>query len=411
MRTLFLMRVVALACVTLALGMAVKWLGIAIPLKPFFAVIAAILAFNAWVWRRATGNAVIADADVFLQLLVDIGALSIMLYFSGGATNPFASFYLPVLAAAASMLPRYQALILSCCAVAAYSLLTTSYVPLQLGDPDRAVSYHLAGMWVNFAVSAGLITWFVAALSNTVRQRDVQLARARVQHAENERLLALGIQAANAAHALGTPLSTIAIIVSELRHEIGNLQGEAGGTMHPLLDEELAIIETQIQLCKSALDRMGEEYSGSPSDAGNHTSDMAAWFAHFLDQWRLRYPATRLDCNLQSSAALGARRDALAQILTTVLDNAARAVAQNGATVSISLFDEPQHAVFRIHDGGDGVPAALLPRLGSEVVAGTSNGRGIGLFLAFASARGIGAEIHLASAPGQGTSVIVRVPL
>jgi two-component system sensor histidine kinase RegB len=410
LRTLLLMRLVALACLALAMAVAVSWLGIALPLLPMTSVIAILLIFNLWAWRRARRPGSRPDADVFLQLLIDIAGLSVMLYFSGGATNPFASFYLPVLAAAAAMLPRHLALILSCCAIGAYSILTGSYVPLHLGDPDRAISYHLAGMWATFAISAALITWYVAALANTVRQRDAQLAQARVQHSENERLLALGIQAANAAHALGTPLSTIAIIVAELRHEVGTLQANSEATAPSFLDEELATIETQVSLCKSALDRMGTEYPAAMPDGASGDQSLAQWFFSFLDQWRLRYPATRLRYNISAVSVHCDKQEVLAQILTTLLDNAAQAVAQSDATVTVSLAEEAQHAVFCVRDDGAGIPAELLPQLGQQQVASRSNGRGIGLFLAFAAARRIGASIRLESKAGHGACATLHLP-
>jgi len=78
--------------------------------------------------------------------------------------------------------------------------------------------YHLAGMWVNFALSALVISWFVTRISATLRQRDAQLAQARERQAQRAHVLALGTLAASSAHALATPLATIAVLVGELRH-------------------------------------------------------------------------------------------------------------------------------------------------------------------------------------------------
>ncbi len=397
LKTVALMRMVALACLVIVLTSAVALLGITLPAIPVVCTLVALLLFNLWRWGKARRVELAPEREVFIQLLADIAALSVVLYCSGGATNPFVSFYLPALALAAAMLRRQYALFLAGIAVAAYSLLTWFYLPLHLGDPERAISYHLAGMWANFAVSALLITWFVARLSHTVRQRDAQLAEARVQQLQSERLLALGIQAANAAHELGTPLSTIAIITSELRHEVD--------AMPDFLQEELAIIEEQVALCKSALERMGRTLS-----APDENAPLSHWFEQFLDGWRLRYPATRIAVDIAPLAGRPLHYEALAQILTTLLDNAAQAVEPHGAVVRVGLRAEAGQALFTVHDGGPGIAPDLLAQLGHKQVA-SRTGRGIGLLLACATARQIGASVTLSSPAEGGALAVLSVPL
>ena len=400
LKTVALMRLAALGCLVVVLTPAVALLGIALPVVPIAGTMGALLAFSIWRWSRAQRSELVLEREVFIQLLADVAALSVMLYCSGGATNPFVSFYLPALALAAAMLRWQYSLLLAGIAVAAYSLLTWFYLPLRLGDPDRAISYHLAGMWADFAVSALLITWFVARLSHTVRRQDAQLAEARVQQLQGERLLALGIQAANAAHELGTPLSTIAIIASELQHEVDAIP--------EFLQEELAIIEEQVALCKAALERMGRA-----SVALDEHATPAQWFEQFVDRWRLRYPATRLVSDIAPAAAAPLRdvaSEALAQILTTLLDNAAQAVQASDAAVRISLGAEAGLLRFTIHDGGPGIAPDMLAQLGHKQVA-SMTGRGIGLLLAFGTARQIGATIALSSPPEGGTLAVLRVPL
>jgi len=395
LKTVVLMRLTALACLILVLAPAVWLLGIALPAVPILGTLALLLAFNAWCWHRVSSPRLVLEREILIELLADITALSAMLYCSGGATNPFVSFYLPALALAAATLRWQLAVLLAGLAVAAYSLLTMYYIPLHLGDPDRAISYHLAGMWANFAVSALLIAWFVARLSHTVRERDAQLAEARVRQLQGDRALALGIQAANAAHELGTPLSTIAIIASELRHE-------ASATPE-VLKEELAIIEEQVGLCKAALERMGRA-----SVAADEHATLAPWFERFLERWRLRHPETRLIAEIAPQDALAPQPETLAQILTTLLDNAAQAAGDKPVTAS--LHADARGAHFTIRDAGPGIAPALLAQLGQRQIE-SSAGRGIGLLLAFAAARQIGGTIEL-SCPGTGgTRAILSIPL
>lgn len=78
---------------------------------------------------------------------------------------------------------------------------------------------HVSGMWFTFVLSTVLIAWFIVRMSHSIRQRDKELAEAREQALCNEQIIALGTLAAGAAHELGTPLSTMAVIAGELQQE------------------------------------------------------------------------------------------------------------------------------------------------------------------------------------------------
>lgn len=363
-------------------------------LKSLFGVIALLAIFNLLSWWRMRYARPAADSELFMQLLVDVTSLSLLLYFSGGATNPFVSFYLPALAVAAAILPWRLAFVLALYAFASYSLLTYVYQPLHIHDSSRGMAYHLAGMWVNFAVSAALITWFVTRISSNLRQREAQLAQARERQLQGERMVALGAQAASAAHEMGTPLSTIAVIAGELRNEARQSPALAA------YGADLAIIEQQIAVCKNALERMRLDADPQAS-AGPHP--LKDWLANFIDAWRLRYPAVNLSLSLPPEDGMSSDTQVLGQVLLTLLDNAARAVAAERGRVQVTLTVAAASALIRVQDDGAGIDAELLPRLGYQPVAGSADGKGIGLLLAFESARQIGAAIRLSAPAGGGT--------
>lgn len=404
LRTIVLMRLIALAGQLLVLAIAQFWLGIDLPLPPLITAILFLAVFNGWTWRRMQRAHPAGNAELFIQLLADIATLSALLYFSGGATNPFVSFYLPALAVAAAILPWRYAAVLALCSVAAYSLLTSVYVPLQIEDEDRAVTYHLAGMWANFAVSAGLITWFVAYMSTALRERDTRLAQARERQLRNERIVALGTQAAGAAHEMGTPLSTVAVIAGELLHETAHDPALAA------YRDDLATIEAQIALCKTALERMGmsaEDSLATPAAPVRLTD----WLEPFVERWRLRHPATRMSLALAPCDARVANIQAVGQILHTLLDNAARAAAESETPIGLALAIGPQTACMEVTDDGPGIAPGLLKRLGYEPVESAAGGQGIGLLLAFATARQIGATLDILPLRPHGTVAKLTVAL
>ena len=404
LRRLMWMRIIAITGQFSAVATAKWWLGIDLPLAPMLTVIFMLVAFNAWTWwtlriRRLTGH-----GTLFTQLFVDLLAVSSLLFFSGGATNPFVSVYLPALAVAAAILPWGYTLLLAVFALAGYSIMMNVYVPLQIIPGERAFSYHLLGMWANFALSAALITWFVGRMSSTLRHRDAQLARAREQQLRNDRIVALGTQAASAAHEIGTPLATIAVIAGELRHEMDK---------HPSLmafRDDIAAIEAQIAACKTSLDRLGK-HASADAGPGAKAVPVGEWLSRFIEGWRLRHPGARLELSLAPSDACIASTGAVGQILLTLLDNAARAAAPGDTAIGLSLQVDGATATIQVQDRGPGIPADLLKRLGHDQVSSKTGGQGLGLMLAFATARQIGAQLRLSSPSGGGTLAALSLPL
>ena len=178
--------------------------------QPMLLTIAALASINFLTWLRLRGSSPVSNPELFAQLCIDVLALSVLLYYGGGSTNPFISlFLLPLVIAAATLPPRYtwsMAALTDAC----YSLLIVYYIPLPHihNSGDDAFNAHVLGMWIGFAISTAVVAYFVVQMAQAVRARDEMLARVREEVLRNERIVALGIQAASAAHEMGTPLAT-----------------------------------------------------------------------------------------------------------------------------------------------------------------------------------------------------------
>ncbi len=385
------------------------WLRIDLPLPALLWLIGVQVLINAATWGRMRWARPAGQPELLLQLLLDLCVLTALLYFSGGATNPFVSFYLPALAAGAATLAWPYALALALCALAAYSGLVYVYQPLHIHDHGQAMAYHLAGMWINFSISALLITWFVTRIAAAVRSRDSLLAQAREQQLQGQRILALGTQAAGAAHALNTPLSTVAVIAGEMRREIR--RDMAGNAALAMYEEDLRIVEEQIAVCKQALESM--RLDADAQGRGDDTAALAPWLAALADGWRLHHPAVQLAVETGQATLVAGQLQELSQILLTLLDNAAHAVKERGGEVRLSLMADAgeKTAIIRVADNGCGIAPELLSRLGHGPVDSRSGGKGIGLMLAFAAATQMGGHLQLRSTQGEGTVAELRFPL
>ncbi|WP_250532789.1 ATP-binding protein [Caballeronia sp. AZ10_KS36] len=377
------------------------WLGANLPLPAMLLVIALEMVFNGLTWLRVARARPETNLELFGQMCVDLGALSALLFLSGGATNPFVTLYLPSLAIAAAILPWHMMACLALFAVACYALLSYNYVPLNIENPANLFDYFRLGLWVNFMVSVGLIGWFVARMSRALRLRDAALADAQQRHLRDERAVALGVQAATVAHEMGTPLSTIAMLSEELRDAAAHDRNLA-----PYADD-FELLEQQMALCTSALARLRSRASG-PSNR----QPLDEWLASFIEQWRLRHPQVKFE-QVGEAPATASIDDAVAvgQILTILLDNAARASSE---FVTLQAVAETEvgalYVRFEVCDRGPGIPPALRASLGAGPVDSTQGGHGVGLYLAFAAAARLNGSIELLEAEPHGTRAVLRVP-
>ncbi|HMX15839.1 MAG TPA: sensor histidine kinase, partial [Rhodocyclaceae bacterium] len=235
-------------------------LGIPLPLLPLLAILALLAAFNGAVARRVRKPADATPGEVASQLAVDVVGLAGLLFFTGGATNPLISLLLPPVAFAAMALPGRLVAFVVALGVAAYSLLMVAFVPLALPDPGKAAALHLAGMWLTFVLSAAMLGWLILRMTASIRERDARLAEARETALRNERVVALGALAAGAAHELGTPLATMAIVAGEL---------EGDRRLPADMREDVALLRQQVGACKAIISGMAARGgAGGPPPRG-----------------------------------------------------------------------------------------------------------------------------------------------
>ena len=386
-----------------------QWgLHIDLPLLPIVATVTMLAVFNAVTWWRLRRVQTVTTLEIFGQFFIDLVALSLLLYLTGGATNPFVSFYLPILAVAAAALPGSYVWLLSGFSLASYSVLGFYYRPLGITSNDplmvghamhvtTGVAYHLIGMWANFVIGASWIAWFVLQMSSDLRERDAALASARQRLLQDARVVALAAQAARTAHELGTPLSSIAVAAGEL---------SAGAATDPGLAcyrADIATIESEVEACRRAL-------YGLKEDMPQHADDpvlLNDWLPRFFYQWRLSHPATRLDTQLVQLERSCEATVLLGQVLTIVLDNAARA----SELVELEAVTHRLSLEVTVKDRGDGFPEELRDALGNTPVTSRSGGRGWGLFLAFTAVQARGGHITISNRSGGGTVVSLEWPL
>ncbi len=402
LKRLFLLRNLMITGELLAVFVMHFVAGLTLPLAPLLLIIACLGGVNLWTWKRIRSNIHIRDQEFFIQLTLDVIALTGVLYFTGGATNPFAWIFLIPLIIAATVLSTTATWLMAALTTACYSLLMFFYRPLTHNThmhSDHTFAQHVFGMWFGFVLSAALIAWFVVGMANTLRKRDQMLAEAREQALRDEQLVALGTLATGAAHELGTPLATMAIVTRELER----------ADVSDATKRKLRILRDQIGRCKQALSVISASAGEARAESGSLIQ-----VEHFLNtvinEWRAQRLEADVEIELENgpSSAKIVDEYTLHQSLINLLNNAADVSSE--ALLFKARWDQDQLEI-AILDRGPGLHPSTVASLGQQKASQKEYGMGLGLFLTHATIERLGGNIALFDREGGGTDTRIRLPL
>ena len=377
-------------------------LGVDLPLREMLSLLVVLALFNAASWLRTRLSLAVVNAELFAGLLVDVAVLTGQLYYAGGITNPFIFVFLLQVAVASVLLRARYLWALVVATTLAFLALSQWYRPLALPGPRQVAlsSDYVGGLLVCFALSAALLVIFIGRISRNLRQRDEALAKLRQRAAEEEHIVRMGLLASGAAHELGTPLATLAVI-------LGDWSRMAPFAGEPELREEIEEMQRQIARCKAIVSGIlvsaGETRGEAPRETTLH-----AFLDDLAGDWR-RSRGAALDLVRDGPDLPIISDTALAQMIANILDNALEA-APGQAPRLLAEWDDDQ-LVLRVRDRGPGFAPAMLERLGTPYQSSKGTpGRGLGLFLAVNVARTLGGQIAAHNAQ-EGAEVAITLPL
>ncbi len=343
----------------------------------------------------------------FALLGFDTLQLAGLLFLTGGITNPFAVLLIiPAIIAAASLPWRY-AVLLGLLVIIATTALVFVHLPLPWFPGMRiALPYvYLAGIWlavVAAIIFAGLYAWRV---TEEARQLADALSATELVLQRETHLTALDGLAAAAAHELGTPLATIALVAREMEKQL------AGDPRHA---EDVALLRSQSERCREILKRIT---TLSSTDAEVMTSlSLAGLIEEVVGPYREFGVAIRIVTGPTDGAEPTMRRSpGVIHGLGNVIENAVD-FAREEVVVTKSWSRDTIRLV--ISDDGPGISLAMLDRIGEPYATsrpgGGENGGGLGLgvFIARTLLERSGAEVTFANARDarRGAEVMVAWP-
>lgn len=428
LRRLFLLRNWAILAQIVTLILVQRFLSSDFAWLPMLGAVGFLVLVNGLTWWRLSADYPVGNPELFLQLSIDVLELTVLLYFSGGSTNPFVSLYLLPLVLAVATLPRRYTWGMAALTLTCYSLLMVWYVPLPTGNAhaqhsgstvqmdhsqhqthkaaeapkadapspfEDAFNTHVLGMWMGFVISAAVIAYFAVEMAAAVRLRDAQLNQVREETLRNERIVSLGTLAASAAHELGTPLSTMSVVVGEMRHDT---------SVPPEQQKNLILLDEQVRNCKRILDTLIRHAQETPEEQYVEEFVLAV-----LDEWQLLRPTVHYRYQVSGTQpAPKLRADpALRAALLNLLNNAADASQDE---MDILLRWNDISIVLEIRDQGPGLTPEAAARAGSAFFTTKKEGRGLGLFLANATLERMGGSVRLSNREGGGATTEVILP-
>ena len=375
LRTLILIRWVAIAGQASTILIVHYGLGFALPLVPALAVVGSSALLNLLLIVLRQWAARLGARDAALYLGYDILQLAVLLYLTGGLQNPFSILILAPATVAATILSRRAVIALSILAVAAISVLALRHLPLPWrAEPLVFPPELVLGAWIALVLATVFIGAYAWSIAQGARRLRDAMAATQLALAREQRVSAVGALAAAAAHELGSPLATIAVIAKELVREL------PGDSPHA---EDAALLLSQSERCRRILAELAqqpEEDGGSPYTRLPISALVEAAAAPHRNQGVRLIIATAGDPAVEEP--LVRRSPEIMHGLTNLVQNAVQFAARE---ISITIFWDATTVTVELDDDGPGFPLHLLGRLGEPYLstrAGVTDHMGLGIFIA-----------------------------
>jgi two-component system, sensor histidine kinase RegB len=403
-RTLAWLRLCAIAGQSTAVIICSWWMQIDIPALQLFLgidVLAVFAVFAAW---RISQPWPVREWETVCHVAADTLVLGYLLYFTGGASNPFITLLLVPIALSAAALSVRAVLSVAALAGAAYIVLLLWYVPLPMNElmgTDQGFSLHVVGMGVNFAITALLLGFFINRLATAVRLQQLEVQRVRERALRDEGILAIATQAAGAAHELNTPLSTMRTLLPELRREHAD---------DAVLHEDLELLEDQVERCRTILREM-VAFGKTQLSQEPERVKLQAFIHGFVERFKLLRPEAELEqlVPIELEPLVLRTPPGLRHALINLLNNAADASAMRDShSVTLEVRRDGHWLEWIVRDHGPGfTPIGTTASIGES---GKQSGLGIGLALAEATAERLDGQL-IASNTQNGAEMRLRLPL
>jgi two-component system sensor histidine kinase RegB len=386
-----------------------------IPYSSIYLLIAAVFVSVVISFWRLRQSWIVSQAELFWHILIDAAFLIILLLFAGGVSNPLISYLLVLLAVTATLLPRPYVYGFALGSIVLYTSFLfldtqTDHGAMDAPMPQNMVfQLHLVGMWVIFLVSAILITVFITRMAIAIRERESNLAQARENEMRNEQLVAIGTLAAGTAHALGTPLSTMSVLLNELDKLDAQQLKESD------IKDDISVLREQVTRCKNSLNQLIRYYNKDrPADSEEmHLDEFVNDISDYITNI---HPTAVVEFRIKGNGQQLLRADpSLKHGVINIIENGIKAASSKvDVLFSVLSPDTPggtKQLEIAVTDDGPGIPAQVLENMGEPFISMRKDSMGLGIFLANATVQRLGGKIEMFNLKIGGALTVIKLPL
>lgn len=408
-RTIVLLRWVMLSAESLLLAVGAVLLNVPAPYAVCFALVGLSAWINLLVAVATPGQRLLSPGEATVQLGFDVVRVSALVFLTGGILNPFAVMMIPPVALAAATLPLSSIVCLGSAAILLAGALVFVGLPLP-GAEGAFLSPPLGyrgGAFAAFAVGLVVTASFVREAAQETARRALALDVTQAVLARERRVSALGSLAASAAHELGTPLATIAIVAKEMVREATSKQ----------VREDAELLMAQAQRCRDILARLTQ--SPNPADEVHDRMSLLQLLQEVIEPHR-DVKGVRLEAIVTGPPGVskpGLRR--IPEVCHAISSFVENAVDFAASEVLVTARFDAETITVEVRDDGPGFDPEILPRLGEPYVTSRPGaegsrtghvGMGLGFFISKTLLERTGAVVTFQNGRPKGAVVSVRWP-
>ena len=319
----------------------------------------------------------LSDRSAFIFLLIDILQLGILLYLSGGITNPFVIFILIPSVFSSSNLSLRTNTLLVILTIFIIVFLTFNYqdLPINLNSDFHNNHYFYYSIPVSLIIALVFLNYFAMTFGTQSRLRKEALGKMEEVMAKEHELLSLGGQAAAAAHSLGTPLSTITIIAHDLMKQF---KGQKD------LEKDIELLNSQVERCNEILKRLTlnpveeDEFIDKDINIRDYLHEIISSFKEISKKEFV------FNFDQDSNPKKISKSIEIVYGLRNFIGNANK-FSKN--SIFINLKSDSEFTELTVEDDGNGYPRDIISKIGEPYLKSnyskdkSKEGLGLGLFI------------------------------
>ena len=319
----------------------------------------------------------LSDRSAFIFLLIDILQLGVLLYLSGGITNPFVIFILIPSVFSSSNLSLRTNTLLVILTIIIIIFLTFNYqdLPINLNSDFHNNHYFYYSIPVSLIIASVFLNYFAMTFGTQSRLRKEALGKMEEVMAKEHELLSLGGQAAAAAHSLGTPLSTITIIAHDLMKQF---KGQKD------LEKDIELLNSQVERCNEILKRLTlnpveeDEFIDKDINIRDYLHEIISSFKEISKKEFV------FNFDQDSNPKKISKSIEIVYGLRNFIGNANK-FAKN--SIFINLKSDSEFTEITVEDDGNGYPRDIVSKIGEPYLKSnyskdkSKEGLGLGLFI------------------------------